>query len=46
MDGYADTGSACSDFRGSIIVPNAGHWLQQEAPDETNKAIEGFLQQL
>lgn len=27
----------------SKVVPKAGHWLQQEAPDEVNQAIIGFL---
>lgn len=42
-DGYADPGMACSDFRGSVIIPNIGHWVQQEAPEETNKALGEFL---
>jgi pimeloyl-ACP methyl ester carboxylesterase len=29
----------CSDLRGVHIIPNAGHWTQQEAPDQTT----GFL---
>ena len=42
-DLYADPGAACDDFRGSAIVPGAGHWVQQEAPDAVNAALEGFL---
>jgi pimeloyl-ACP methyl ester carboxylesterase len=42
-DLYADPGAACSDFRGSAIIPRAGHWVQQEAPAETNAALERFL---
>ncbi len=45
-DGYEEPGAASSDFRGSVIIPGAGHWVQQEAPDETNAALEGFLKQL
>ena len=30
----------------SVIVPRVGHWVQQEAPDATNAALEGFLAQL
>ena len=41
-----DSGAACSDFRGSVIVPRVGHWVQQEAPDATNAALEGFLAQI
>lgn len=43
MDLYADPGAACADFRGSVIIPGAGHWVQQEAPAETNAALQAFL---
>ena len=43
LDLYQIAGAACSDFRGSVIVPRVGHWVQQEAPDATNAALEGFL---
>jgi pimeloyl-ACP methyl ester carboxylesterase len=29
-----------------VIVPRVGHWVQQEAPDATNTALEGFLGQI
>ncbi len=45
-DLYADPGAACSDFRGSVIIPRAGHWLQQEAPDQTNRALFAFIDRL
>ena len=45
-DGYADPGAACTDFRGSTIVPGAGHWVHQERPAETNAALLAFLQSL
>ncbi|HVX18207.1 MAG TPA: alpha/beta hydrolase [Acidimicrobiales bacterium] len=32
-----------TDLRGSVIVPGAGHWVQQEAPDAVNKALLDFL---
>ena len=35
-----------SNCAGSVIIPNVGHWVQQEAPLETNIALEGFLSQL
>jgi pimeloyl-ACP methyl ester carboxylesterase len=25
------------------IIPNCGHWIQQEAPEEVNQIIEEFL---
>jgi pimeloyl-ACP methyl ester carboxylesterase len=34
------------DLRGSVIVPNCGHWIQQEQPDVVNKELVGFLQGL
>ncbi len=43
MDLYAAPGAACSDFRGSAILPGIGHWVQQEAPEPTNMALAGFL---
>jgi pimeloyl-ACP methyl ester carboxylesterase len=43
MDLYADPGVACTDFRGSVIIPRAGHWVQQEVPVEVNAALERFL---
>jgi pimeloyl-ACP methyl ester carboxylesterase len=32
-----------SDFRGSTLIPSMGHWIQQEAPEETNRALMAFL---
>lgn len=46
MDLYAEPGIACADFRGSTILPGVGHWVQQEAPDETNAALEAFVRSL
>ncbi len=37
MDGWV------TDLRASVIVPGAGHWVQQEAPDAVNEALLGFL---
>lgn len=31
------------DLRGIEIFPNIGHWVQQEAPQQTNAAMEKFL---
>ena len=43
VDLYADPGAGCEDYRGTTFVPGAGHWVQQEAPDDTNKALKLFL---
>ena len=45
-DIFANPGVACNDFRGSTILPDIGHWVQQEAPAETNAALERFLADL
>ena len=34
------------DFRGVVLIPEIGHWVQQEAPDATNSAMFDFLQSL
>jgi pimeloyl-ACP methyl ester carboxylesterase len=31
------------DLRGSALVPDAGHWVQQERPEEVNRALLEFL---
>ena len=46
MDLYDNPAIACTDFRGKLILPNIGHWVQQEAPDEVNRALHSFLQGL
>ncbi len=35
--------TALPDFRGSIVIPGAGHWIQQECPSAFNEALLGFL---
>jgi pimeloyl-ACP methyl ester carboxylesterase len=42
-DMFADAGRACDDFRGTTLIEGAGHWVQQEAPAETNRALERFV---
>jgi pimeloyl-ACP methyl ester carboxylesterase len=32
-----------TDLREEIVVPGAGHWVQQEAPDAVNAALLDFL---
>ena len=32
-----------TDHRGDVFVDDAGHWVQQEKPDEVNAALVGFL---
>ena len=35
-----------TDLRSQTVLPGAGHWLQQERPDEINAALIGFLRGL
>ena len=42
-DFYAETGAGCVDFRGAVILPGIGHWVQQEAPGAVNAALTKFL---
>ena len=37
QDGWLD------DHRGTVIIEGAGHWVQQEKPDEVNAALLEFL---
>jgi pimeloyl-ACP methyl ester carboxylesterase len=31
------------DLRAAVVIPGAGHWIQQERPAETNDALLSFL---
>lgn len=37
MDGWV------TDLRASVVVPGAGHWVNQEAPEEVNRALIDWL---
>lgn len=32
-----------TDLRDVVLIPNIGHWVQQEAPEETNRVMLDFL---
>ncbi len=34
------------DFRGHTLIADAGHWVQQEKPDQFNEALIGYLDSL
>jgi pimeloyl-ACP methyl ester carboxylesterase len=34
------------DLRGLVTIDGAGHWVQQERPDEVNAALLAFLREL
>ena len=42
-DLYALADAAADDFRGATIVPDAGHWVQQEVPEAVNEALGAFV---
>jgi len=46
IDVFGDPGAACADYRGTTIIEGAGHWVQQERPDETNEALQRFVESL
>lgn len=35
-----------TDLRGKLVIPGAGHWVQQERPEEVNQAVLDFLRSL
>jgi pimeloyl-ACP methyl ester carboxylesterase len=37
---------ACKDMRFINLIPNAGHWVQQEQPAAVNQLLIGFLRSL
>jgi pimeloyl-ACP methyl ester carboxylesterase len=45
-DAAGEMDAALPDFRGMTAVEGAGHWVQQERPEETNAALLGFLSSL
>jgi len=46
VDLFANAGSGCTDFRGTTLVNGAGHWVQQEAPEKVNIALDRFLESI
>lgn len=36
-------GRVVDDLRGVVLLPEAGHWVQQELPEDTNRAMLEFL---
>ena len=45
-DMYAVAGDGCDNFRGTTLIEGVGHWVQQEAPEATNAALETFVRGL
>lgn len=42
----AELDKVLTDLRGKVIIDGAGHWVQQERPDEVNAALIGFLREV
>lgn len=38
--------TSCTNLRGCHLVDNAGHWVQQEQPEQVNALLTAFLKQL
>ena len=45
-DLYEDVAVNCADFRFSAIIDGAGHWVQQETPEEVTVHLMKFLASL
>jgi len=43
---YADIESGYRDLRINELVAGATHWVQQEAPQQTNAVLERFVRSL
>jgi len=41
-----DMNTWCTDLRGIHLIEGAGHWVQQEAPDQVNALLLDFLESL
>ena len=44
--GYDIAGAFTPNLKKKVIVPGAGHWIQQERPKETNEVLIEFLKSL
>lgn len=38
-----ESGESCTDYRGTVMVEGAGHWVQQEQPKVVVKEVLKFL---
>lgn len=43
QEAIARAGEVVSDLRGTVIIPDCGHWIMQEQPAAVNKALLAFL---
>jgi pimeloyl-ACP methyl ester carboxylesterase len=43
---YEGAGAFMSNLKKKVIIPGAGHWIQQERPKEINAILIEFLKSL
>ncbi|MET7655035.1 MULTISPECIES: alpha/beta hydrolase [unclassified Streptomyces] len=43
QEAIARIGEKVQDLRGTVILPDCGHWIQQEQPEAVNRELLGFL---
>ena len=43
QEAIARIGERVQDLRGSVILTDCGHWIQQEQPEAVNRELLGFL---
>ncbi|MGW3885009.1 alpha/beta fold hydrolase [Streptomyces sp. NPDC005055] len=46
QEAIARIGEKVHDLRGSVILADCGHWIQQEQPEAVNRELLGFLDSL
>jgi pimeloyl-ACP methyl ester carboxylesterase len=46
VDAYDDVGGMCTDLRFSHLIDGAGHWVQQESPNEVNQCLMKFISEI
>jgi pimeloyl-ACP methyl ester carboxylesterase len=44
--GYEMAGAFTPNLKKKVIIPGAGHWVQQERPKEINEILIEFLKSL
>lgn len=44
LDAAEESNALAPHYRGSVLLPEAGHWVQQEAPEAVTTALLTFLQ--
>ncbi len=45
-DAFKNAGKYCDHYKGTFIIKNSGHWVQQEKSKEVNEIIEAFLKDI